>query len=491
MKTKDNQQKGTLKTDKKNLKRVGIVIGIFLLFAVLSAGVLYYADASRLKEEFGRLTTVNGQSLSGLTALEAARKLDTEFQNRPVIIREKNETVYELTLGESGYTLDTTALSATFDEIIKSQKPGFHPFKKSVDRHVTYPILLSDETFAAAFTAEHITGERADSQNAYLTYDDEQGRFVIIPEVVGNKISDDALQALIGTSMESQLSGGDVPETIEVDLDDSIYIKPEITSENEDLQNQMNTLNQELEKYHNTTVTHLFGDTKEVIDGNLICSWLIVDKENNSVQLSEDSVKEYISQLAAKYNTIYRDRNFTTTSGETVKLEHNEYGYMIDQNAEFEQLYGELGSGESIEREPVYSKSGYKRNGKDDLMGTYIEVSLEQQHLWLYKDGALITETDIVSGKPGKDTETYKGAWPIAYKKSPHTLSSDIYGYRVAVTYWMPFVYGQGLHDLESRSSFGGDIYKTNGSHGCVNLPKDQAKIIYDTIDAGYPIILY
>ena len=56
----------------------------------------------------------------------------------------------------------------------------------------------------------------------------------------------------------------------------------------------------------------------------------------------------------------------------------------------------------------------------------------------------------------------------------------------------MPFVYGQGLHDAPWQSAFGGDRYKTgHGSHGCINLPEDQAALIYNTIDGGYPIIIY
>ena len=140
----------------------------------------------------------------------------------------------------------------------------------------------------------------------------------------------------------------------------------------------------------------------------------------------------------------------------------------------------------------VYSIRGLQRNGKDDLAGSYIEVSLDNQHLWLYKDGALVTETDIVSGAPTPDRETYRGAWPIPYKASPFNLTSDVYGYDVKVNYWMPFVYGQGLHDASWQSSFGGNRYKTGaGSHGCVNLPTDQAALIYNTIESGYPIILY
>ena len=64
-----------------------------------------------------------------------------------------------------------------------------------------------------------------------------------------------------------------------------------------------------------------------------------------------------------------------------------------------------------------------QRNGTDDLAGSYIEVSLDNQHLWLYKDGALVTETDIVSGAPTKGRETYRGCILIAYKASPFELS--------------------------------------------------------------------
>lgn len=139
-----------------------------------------------------------------------------------------------------------------------------------------------------------------------------------------------------------------------------------------------------------------------------------------------------------------------------------------------------------------YSSKGMQRNGTDDLAGSYIEVSLDAQHLWLYKDGGLVTETDIVSGAPTEERHTYTGAWPIAYKASPFTLTSDAYGYDTKVKYWMPFVYGQGLHDAPWQSAFGGNRYKTgNGSHGCINLPEEEAAIIYENIDGGYPIIIY
>ena len=41
------------------------------------------------------------------------------------------------------------------------------------------------------------------------------------------------------------------------------------------------------------------------------------------------------------------------------------------------------------------------------------------------------------------------------------------------------------------RDKFGGDIYYSGGSHGCVNLPYQKAAVIYENIYAGMPVICY
>ena len=79
--------------------------------------------------------------------------------------------------------------------------------------------------------------------------------------------------------------------------------------------------------------------------------------------------------------------------------------------------------------------------------------------------------------------------WKYNYNSSPAVLKGP--GYAAPVTYWMPFSGGVGIHDATWRSRFGGQIYITNGSHGCVNTPKDQAAIIYNNISVGVPIVVY
>ena len=211
--------------------------------------------------------------------------------------------------------------------------------------------------------------------------------------------------------------------------------------------------------------------------------------------LDEAAIRTYINQMAAKYNTIYYDRTFHTSTNTDVTIPgtENEYGYLVDEEGEYQQLMSDIAANTEVEREPVYSYSGYAREGVDDLAGTYVEINLTAQHLWFYVKGSLVVESDIVTGDVAKKTETQTGAFPLAYKQSPGVLTGQNAenGWNVNVSYWMPFFDGQGLHDATWRSSFGGNIYLTNGSHGCVNLPLETAQKIYDNIDAGVAIILY
>jgi lipoprotein-anchoring transpeptidase ErfK/SrfK len=100
-----------------------------------------------------------------------------------------------------------------------------------------------------------------------------------------------------------------------------------------------------------------------------------------------------------------------------------------------------------------------------------------------------------VTGNPNKGNGTPSGGvWAIDAKKSPATLGTmATMGYSSDVTYWMPFNGNVGLHDADGwrHGKYGGSIYKTNGSHGCVNLPYSAAETIYATMEIGSPVIVY
>ena len=115
------------------------------------------------------------------------------------------------------------------------------------------------------------------------------------------------------------------------------------------------------------------------------------------------------------------------------------------------------------------------------------------EKVFLFEDDRLVLETDCVTGQKGV-SETTPGVYQVMYKASPSVLKDeDIYGnkYEQPVEYWISFNYSQGMHDALWRYDFGRDIYLTYGSHGCVNLPLDAAKTIYEEVYNYYPVVVY
>jgi hypothetical protein len=147
----------------------------------------------------------------------------------------------------------------------------------------------------------------------------------------------------------------------------------------------------------------------------------------------------------------------------------------------------------------VDSKTGGERmapydegiEGTTDLGGSYVEVDLDGQHLWVYREGEVAAEGDICSGDVATGCATPEGLYTIKSKQTDRWLNGE--DYHDWVSYWMPFNGGVGLHDATWRSDkeFGGDVYLENGSHGCINMPLDLAKTVYENVEVGSYVILY
>ena len=111
------------------------------------------------------------------------------------------------------------------------------------------------------------------------------------------------------------------------------------------------------------------------------------------------------------------------------------------------------------------------------------------QHMWFYKNGALIVDGDVVTGDVSKKYSTPTGVYKLKYKIKDTKLKGE--GYNVPVNCFLPFNGGIGIHGAWWRKTFGGNIYLNEGSHGCINAPDSLAITIYNNIDANTPVICY
>ena len=111
------------------------------------------------------------------------------------------------------------------------------------------------------------------------------------------------------------------------------------------------------------------------------------------------------------------------------------------------------------------------------------------QVLHYYVDGEINMEFPIVTGNIGRSRGTPTGIYPI-YNKRYHTYlrGADYVSY---VNYWLGVNKGIGIHDATWRNKFGEDIYKTDGSHGCINTPLEKMETLYNIVEVGTPAVLY
>jgi hypothetical protein len=311
-------------------------------------------------------------------------------------------------------------------------------------------------------------------QNVSFKY--SNGSYEVIEEVYGNKINKDKLKAAVKMSI---LNG-----EAKLDLNENLcYEDPRYTLSSYKTPKTKNLLN----KYISANITYIFGSQKEILDRNIINEWLSVD-ENLEVIVSEIAAMKYVKALSKKYDTVGIARNFKTSTGKIVEVKGGLYGWKINQADETKALLKDIELGEVLEKEPMYTQKALPR-GKDEIGNTYVEINITRQYLWFYKNGKLITQGAVVTGNPNKGHSTVLGTYMLNYKENGSCLRGP--GYEAEVTYWMPFFGNIGLHDASWRNSFGGDIYKSRGSHGCVNAPVYLAKTIFENIEDGTPIICY
>jgi hypothetical protein len=311
-------------------------------------------------------------------------------------------------------------------------------------------------------------------QNVSFKY--SNGSYEVIEEVYGNKINKDKLDKAIEMSI--------LKEETKLDLNEKLcYENPKYTLNSHKTLETKNLLN----KYVLTNITYKFESQYEILDGNIINEWLSVD-ENLETVISEIAVMKYVQGLVKKYDTVGIARNFKTSTGKIVEVKGGLYGWKINHAAETKALIENIKLGEVLEKEPIYAQKALPR-GENEIGNTYVEINITKQHVWFYKAGKLITQGAVVTGKPIKGRATVLGTYMLNYKQKGATLIG--HDYEAAVTYWMPFYGNIGLHDASWRYSFGGDIYKRRGSHGCVNAPFYLAKTIFENIEDGTPIICY
>ena len=448
--------------------RISLVILIIIIILYISGGLFF-------KTHFFFRTSVDGIDISLKTVDEAKAVIFDKVKDFKLDIKGRDDISDEIISTDIELEYEG---NKKIDELKESQKP-FMWMSALIEKNdyndiklFLYNISMLENKID---NLKFITNSNIiEPKNPEFQYTD--GKYIVLEEVKGNKINRERLLSVIKTAIENGNK--------EIDLDESeCYEKPKYTINS----SEVNEAKEIMDKYVSSKIVYTFDENMETVDGALINKWIDVS-EDMKPKIDEKKVKEYINTLSKKYNTVGKERKFESSIGKTVIVKGGYYGWKINSKEEVKALIDNLEHGQNILKEPIYSQKGVSRSD-DDIGYTYVEVNITRQHLWFYKDGKVIVQGDIVTGSQSKNTPTYLGVYGLNYKQKDATLKGE--GYSSKVSYWMPFNGNIGLHDASWRSSFGGNIYKVNGTHGCINMPKYLAKSIYENIDINTPIICY
>ena len=320
-----------------------------------------------------------------------------------------------------------------------------------------YKLIYDKEGMRAYLEEYNLHADKP--QNAYLEKRDGVG--LVVAEVPGTMVGINAFLNALGGNSIPQLS--------------DYYIKPDIVAA--DKESALLKLN----KYLNWEVTYSNGLKVKADPAYINIS------ESDSIEVDDSFLDASIKGIVDGYYTVGVSRSFLTHTGEEVTVTGGTWGSEVDTDRELKFLKEAFNSGKSYaNRSPFFKKE------QEDVGSDYIEISISEQHVWHYVNGVLCCDSECVTGVCDGVHETPTGIYYLLEKQNGRMLRPKGASSGSWVNKWMRITWdGVGLHDASWRSSFGGTIYRNNGSHGCINLPKKYAYVLYDEVYTGIPVVVY
>lgn len=480
-----------MEKEQKFSKKNKIIFAVILVIAVVYFGGVFYYSGHFLNK-----TVINGINCSNKTVDQMEDHI------------EKNIKSYELKITERKNLSDTVKgsdikLTYLENDVIQKYKESQNAF--------AWPVRLFGKTEKVSLKTTSYDEEKLNDiindfhcfekknitvpRSAYPEYAGNN-KYKIVAEEDGNKVIKKKLKEAVKTC----ISGGD--ETLDLEKA-NCYLEPKYRKDSKEIVQLKADMESMVkgsitwdysERYINPVKFKDLLDKDKVTVGGDVTNKFIKIKNKTKAVISKQAIEDWLVEYAGDTNTIYNGRRFKTHSGQMINVTSGgPYGWRMDVEKETKAIRTMMKEGTTKTRKPYYKQKAQTGTfGKiNDIGKSYVEVDITNQMVYVYKNGKQVFATDCVTGNTSKGTITHPGVGVIQYKTRNKTLGGVGYTYSSFVRYWMPFNGGEGLHDADWRSSFGGSIYKTGGSHGCVNLPIYAAATIYGIIDAGWPVVVY
>lgn len=486
------------KTLKKLLeyKQFKIILALIFSFIVILIAIsLYYGN------KFYPNTTINGIDVSNQTYDEAIDTVEQYLKGYEAKIIGRQDGQMSLKGSDIQLTYDyKDALKQSLESIHDgiSFYRLFTNDNLNVDFHISYDenkfkSILKSSSFIKA-TKEYKIQKPV---NAHVEYDEKTKLGKIVKEVQGNALNIDTFYDYTAQEVKK------ISTNITLD-DGNVYLKPKYTTEDKEVKDQLSTYNMYLLKWISWDMGENVVETMTPDD---IKAWLSID-DNAKVKVNKTKMAEWVEAFCLKYKTVGKTRDFKTHSGKVIKLSGGDYGWQLDYDKTVEQAYNAITKTidsqyiEAYKKEkndanqkkltinldPLYKNTAYKKDYTDfkndwDTQN-YSEVDLSEQKVYVYKNGKQVFSCKCVTGLPSDPTRATKtGVWYIKDKKLQYTLTGD--DYSTPTRYWIRITWtGTGYHYMNRSdwSRWSPSLYKSRGSHGCINLQLNDVRTIYGLV---------
>ena len=470
---------------KKVLKITGIVLASFVLLAVIAYGIV----ADYYKYRFLCGTYINSVNVSGKKVEDVNDALLRSY--KPGVDYSNITLMFE---GQDGYNETVNCSDIGFEADMSGKLNDIRNGQRSYEWLICYLYPINYDVSPVISYDEAALREKVEKLKCVDTSEDKKNPTVKLKSgkdgyYLEDEIPDKADPERITEVAKAALDNVD-RSVIELDISDC-YIPHKIPSKFNDIVSLYN----KIEKLKSAQITFIDDKIKYTLKGDFAVSWLekgedglpVVD-ENNDLVFDESRLEGYTDFLSDVYNTTGGSIDWVKHSGGTVTLKNSMPGYIVDKTAEKDKIKEQLLRGGILKRRPIYESEGNGR-GNDQIGKTYIEVDMGEQKLYYYVDGQLSLSSDVVTGNISRGNGTPSKLCYVYFKQRNRTLHGA--DYATFVNYWMAVTGHIGIHDATWRNKFGGNIYKTAGSHGCINVPKDFAGKLYEVVEVGTPCIMY
>lgn len=463
---------------KRILKHMAVILGIVTvsLMATYVGLAVYYHNA------FIYGTWINGIYCTGRSIQEVNDELVKDFAYDGVTVVDKDGERYVIAAEEISYQFDFKKALEIYQ---KRQNPWMWIDSLMGGHRVELaPVVSYDrKAFESCFAALPFCQEERT---------DRERRVEIVRTSRGYELVNERTDVLfIEQARGAVLSAIEASKSEVSLLDEGCYHDLELTAQ------MRETLDiwEKLENFQDCGIVYRMGEEEIPVDASVVCDWIAVDNngrflfnESGGLQLKEHAIEDFVASLAAKYDTVGASRQFLSTRGDVVTVEGGLYGNKINQEAETAYLTEAFFGGKREVHEPAYTQVAWKQ-GSEDIGATYIEVDMTEQKMYYYLDGVLTIDTPIVTGNTSRRMGTPSGVNFVYAKQKNRILRGE--NYASHVDFWMPVKGNIGIHDAAWRGKFGGTIYQTNGSHGCINTPRAAMEQLFDMAEVGTPVVMF